>query len=200
MSAGPILCTHCSTPVPPAMLNAPALAPCPVCNSPLQVRIFPALTRPMAQGTAGERITDAGQAACFYHPHKTAHVPCDACGRFICALCDVELHGEHLCPSCVEAGRRKGTLTTLENRRLLWDNIALSLAVVPVASLVFSGFSIITAPAAILLAIVGWRKPRSLAPRWTTLRFIVAIVFSVIVLAGWGVLFYFIATEGAAFE
>lgn len=181
------------------MLNAPALTPCPVCASPLLVRVFPALTRPIVQGTAGERITDTGQAACFYHPHKTAHVPCDACGRFICALCDVELHGEHLCPSCVESGRRKGTLTTLESRRFLWDNVALSLAVLPVMTVFFAGFSIVTSPAAILLAIIGWRKPASLAPR-TKIRFVIAILFSLIVLAGWGTFFYFLATKGTAFE
>lgn len=181
------------------MLNVPALTPCPVCASPLRVRVFPALTRPRAEGVTGERITDAGQAACFYHPHKVAHVPCDGCGRFICALCDVELHGKHLCPSCVESGRRKGTLTTLESRRFLWDNVALTLAVVPVATLFLWWASIITAPAAILLAIIGWRKPGSLAPR-TKVRFVIAIAFSLVVLAGWGVLFFFLATKGMAFE
>ena len=199
MSAGPILCTHCSTALPVAMLNALEALPCPICAAPLLVRVFPALVRPAKQSSVGEHITDAGQAACFYHPHKTAHVPCDACGRFICALCDVELHGEHLCPSCVEAGRRKGTLTTFENRRVLWDNIALSLAVLPIATLAFWFATIVTAPAAIVLAIIGWRKPGSLAPR-TKIRFVVAIVFSFTLLAGWVVVFYFLITQQDPFE
>jgi hypothetical protein len=111
----------------------------------------------------------------------------------------VELHGQHLCPSCIESGRRKGTLTTFENRRLLWDNIALSTAVLPVVTLFFWFLTIITAPAALLLAVMGWRKPGSLAPR-TKIRFVIAIGFSLLVLAGWAALFYFLATEQNPFE
>jgi hypothetical protein len=151
--------------------------------------------RPVKAGIAGERITDAGQAACFYHPHKTAHVPCDACGRFICALCDVELHGQHLCPSCLESGRRKGTLTTFESRRVLWDSIALSVALLPVVTILFWFLSVVTAPAAIFLSIYGWRKPGSLAPRRSKLRFSFAIAFSIAVLIGWGVALYYTITE-----
>ena len=199
MNAGPILCTHCSTALPAAFLNAADALPCPICATPLLTRVFPALVRPAQVGNVGERISDAGQAACFYHPHKTAHVPCDACGRFICALCDVELHGQHFCPSCVETGRRKGTLTTFENRRVLWDNIALSLAVVPIATVLFWFATIVTAPAAIVLTAIGWRKPGSLAPR-TKIRFVIAVVFSLIVLAGWVVAFYFLVTKQNPFE
>src|SRR5437868_6892772 len=164
MSA-PVLCPECSTPIPAAHFLSAELTPCPICNASLLARAFPALLRPATQGVSGERITDTGQAACFYHPHKTAHVPCDACGRFVCALCDVELHGQHLCPACIESGRRKGSLTTLENRRVLWDNIAVSVAVLP--TVLCFWLAVFTAPAAIFLAIVGWRKPRSLVPRWT---------------------------------
>ena len=189
MSA-PVLCPHCSTPVPVGLFNAPAFSACPACAASIRVRLFPAVLRPAQQGQAGERITDVGQAACFYHPHKTAHVPCDACGRFICALCDVELHGQHLCPSCVESGRRKGTLTTLENKRVLWDNIALSIAVVP--TLLCGWLAIVTCPTAIVLAIVGWRKPGSLAPRRTRLRFVCAVAFAILALAGWGFLWWYL--------
>ena len=196
MSA-PVLCPECSSPIPATHFAAAELAPCPVCNVPLLARAFPALLRPMQQGTSGERITDAGQAACFYHPHKTAHIPCDACGRFICALCDVELHGQHLCPACIESGRRKGSLTTLESRRLLWDNIALGVIIIPIVTLFFWWASILTAPAGIFLAILGWRKPRSLAPRWTRLRLSVAIVLALGILAGWGVMIFFIANESS---
>ncbi|HEY0550505.1 MAG TPA: B-box zinc finger protein [Verrucomicrobiae bacterium] len=199
MSA-PVSCTSCATPVPAAYFNAPDFVACPSCNASLLVRVFPALSRPIARGQAGERITEAGQAACFYHPNKTAHVPCEACGRFVCALCDVELHGQHLCPACIESGRRKGALTTLENRRVLWDNIALWTAVLPVATALFWFMTIVTSPAAILLAMIGWRKPRSLVPRWSKPRFIFTIVFSLATLGGWGVLIYFISTQGKNFE
>ena len=200
MNATALTCPRCDTPLAVSLVNTGEFLPCPVCNVPLLVRAFPALVRPAQRGAVSGPITDAGQAACFYHPHKTAHVPCDACGRFICALCDVELQGQHICPSCVEAGRRRGTLTTLENRRVLWDNIALSVAVLPVATILFAALSVFTAPAAILIAIVGWRKPGSLVPHETKLRLIFSIAFALITLVGWGVLFYFMATKEDFFQ
>ena len=198
MSA-PVVCPECSAPLPAGQLQSSALMSCANCSTPLLVRAFPALVRAPQQGASGERVTDAGQAACFYHPNKAAHVPCDACGRFICGLCEVQLHGQHLCPSCVDAGRRKGTLTALESRRVLWDSIALSVAVLPVATLIFWWASFITAPAAIVLAIVGWRKPPSLAPR-SKFRFVAAIALSGLVLVGWGVLFYFVVVNREQFQ
>jgi hypothetical protein len=199
MTSTPIVCTSCSTPLPAALLNNRGAVSCPGCAASFTLHIFPALLRPARQTNAGDRVTDSGQAACFYHPQKTAHVPCDGCGRFICALCDVELQGQHLCPSCVESGRRKGTLTAFENRRLLWDNIALAMAVLPVATFVLWFLSFFTAPAALVLTVVGWRKPGSLAPR-TRIRFIVAVVFSLLVIVAWSVLFYFLITEQNPFE
>jgi hypothetical protein len=199
MTTAPIACTSCSAPLPALLFNTPGVVACPACAASLTLHIFPALLRPARQIVAGDRITDTGQAACFYHPQKTAHVPCDGCGRFICALCDVELQGQHLCPACVESGRRKGTLTAFENRRLLWDNIALATAVLPVATLALWFISFLTAPAALVLALIGWRKPGSLAPR-TRARFVAAIAFSLMVIAGWCLLLYFLITERSPFE
>jgi hypothetical protein len=112
----------------------------------------------------------------------------------------VELHGQHLCPACIESGRRKGALTTLENRRLLWDNIALFTAVLPIATVLFWFLTIVTSPAAILLAIIGWRKPPSLVPRWSRFRFVFTILFSLATLGGWIAAIYFLSTQSKGFE
>jgi hypothetical protein len=188
-----INCPHCTSPVPREFYNASREVACPICATPLRVRAYPALLRVTPQGSSGERITVEGQAACFYHPSKTAHVPCDACGRFVCALCDVELLGQHLCPACIESGRRKGSLTTLENKRVLWDNIALTTAIVP---LIVWPLTIVSAPAAIFLALYGWRKPRSLVPRRAALNFVAAIVFALLIIVGWAVGIYFLIRKG----
>ena len=82
----------------------------------------------MATGSIGEAIVVEGEAACFYHPGKRATVPCGVCGRFLCALCDLELNGRHVCPACLETSRRKGDLRNLDTRRMLYDSAALSLA------------------------------------------------------------------------
>jgi hypothetical protein len=181
-----LACPKCFTPLSSSVVNLPEPAPCPGCQNLLRADVFPAFFRETQKGSAGELALQEGQATCFYHPQKTAHVPCDACGRFICALCDVELHGEHLCPACVEAGRRKGKIVTLENKRTLHDSIALSLSILP---FIVWPVTIVTAPGTIIYSIVAWKKPSSLTPR-TKVRFIIAIIISILTLVGWGALFF----------
>src|SRR5271167_2935315 len=79
--------------------NTGGLAPCPACGAGTMIEVYPAMFHLVSSGGAGEKIVSSEEAACFYHPHKRAFVPCDNCGRFLCALCDVELHGQHLCPN-----------------------------------------------------------------------------------------------------
>jgi hypothetical protein len=189
MDLPPLTCAKCFTPLRSGSINSASSIPCPGCGNPMQAEVFPAFFRAIPRGTGGETVLQEGQATCFYHPQKTAHVPCDGCGRFICALCDVELQGEHLCPGCIEAGRRKGKITTLESRRTLHDNIALSLALLP---FIVWPLTILTAPAAIIYAIAAWKKPTSIAPR-TKARFIASIVLGLLTLVGWGVAIYYIS-------
>ena len=118
-------CPGCRSPLGESMFNRPGLAPCPLCGVPVQIEIFPALFRPAARGRGGEALLVAGESSCFYHPQKKAVVPCDGCGRFLCALCDCQLQSEHFCPACLETGRQKGRIKRLENQRTLYDAIAL---------------------------------------------------------------------------
>jgi hypothetical protein len=172
------------------MLNFPDLAPCPACGALIRVEIFPALLRPPARGQGGEAIMVEGESSCFYHPQKKAVVPCQGCGRFLCALCDCELHGEHFCPACLELGRQKGRITRLENRRTLYDAVALSVAVLPL--LIFY-FTIITAPIALFIALRYWNAPRSIVHR-TKVRLVLAIVLATLQILGWGIGAYFLAS------
>src|SRR6185369_8347066 len=110
-------------------------------------------------------------------------VPCDVCGRFLCALCDVDLNGQHVCPACLTSGKQKGRLTHLENRRVLYDNIALGLALLPI---VLGPLALFTSPAAIYVVIRYWNAPSSILPR-TKARMILALVFAPLTfgLAAW---------------
>ena len=56
MNGPTISCTKCHAPVPEFFFNQDALAPCPACNAPLQVEVFPALLKPLAEGKPGETI------------------------------------------------------------------------------------------------------------------------------------------------
>ncbi len=191
MNASLVQCPQCHAWLLEGVFNQPESSPCPACGVPLQVEVFPALFRRINPGQGGETILVDGESGCFYHPQKKAVLPCQGCGRFLCALCDCELHGQHFCPACLETGRTKGKIKSLENQRTLYDGIALSLAIYPL--LIFY-FTLVTAPAALFVAIRYWNAPRSLVRR-TKIRYVAAMVLASIQIAGWTALFVFLATR-----
>jgi len=154
-----VQCPKCKTGLLGGIFNQPALTRCPACGAPLQVEIFPAFFRRTAPGREGEAILIEGESSCFYHPQKKAVVPCDACGRFLCALCDCELKGQHFCPGCLESGQKKRKIQGLEDMRVLHGRQALLLAILPL---------FITGLAAIYVVLRYRKEPGSLvAPmRW----------------------------------
>ena len=187
-------CGSCSAPIPQSLFNQAELAPCNQCGRPLQVEVFPAFFRPIAQGRDADPLLIEGEASCFYHPQKKASLPCDACGRFLCALCDCELHGRHFCPGCLESGKQKGKIEKLENQRTLYDNIALALVIYPVILLFGVYFTFITAPLALYTAIRHWNAPGSIVRRGKT-RLVAAIILGALELTGWVALVYFLFTR-----
>ena len=130
----PLACPRCSTPLSPSDLGSGDFEDCHGCHTPTRTEVFPALLRPARRGALPEAIVTEGEAGCFFHPDRRVAGHCAGCGRFVCALCDVELNGRHLCPRCVESGQRAGTLAELEGRRILYDGVALILAAVPLAA------------------------------------------------------------------
>lgn len=185
MNPSLVQCPACQAWLLEGVFNQPRLSPCPACGVPLKVEVFPALFRRVNPGQSGETIMIEGESSCFYHSQKKAVVPCQGCGRFLCALCDCELNGQHFCPACLETGKTKGKIKSLENQRTLYDSIALSLAIFPL--LIFY-FTLITAPVALFIAIRYWNAPRSIVRR-TKIRYIVAMVLASTQIAGWGLLF-----------
>ncbi len=181
MSAVPA-CPHCAAPWPVVPGEATGSRACPSCQRPGGLLIFSALHRLPPVEEAAASLVVEGEASCFYHPGKRAAIPCGSCGRFLCALCDVKIGGRNLCPACVESGRTKGRFTELETGRTLWDTTALMLAVLPLVLCFY--VSVVTAPAALVVSWVGWKKPSSVVPRgqW---RFWVAIIAALLQIAGW---------------
>jgi hypothetical protein len=185
MSTVLVDCPNCRRELPAALFNRRTFAPCPRCRHDVQVHAFPALLRQRTSLGAGESITGEDEASCYYHPDKKAVVPCSVCGRFLCTLCDVEFNERHMCTSCLEAGKEKKKMKNLETHRVLYDDVALSLAIIP---FIMVWVTIITAPAAIYVAIRHWRSPTSIIPR-TKARFLIAISIACLQLGGW-VLFF----------
>jgi uncharacterized paraquat-inducible protein A len=184
MTSGTISCSKCATVLPTDYLGREDTAHCPQCGAEVQVWAFPSLVNPPSEGRSGEFVTTESEAGCFFHPQKKAVVPCSSCGRFLCALCDVEIGGQHLCPVCVETGKKHRKMKNLETHRTLYDNIALSVAILPV--LVWF-FTIVTAPISVYISIRHWKSPTSILPR-TKIRFIIAIVLGLLQVGGWTLL------------
>jgi len=143
-----IQCPKCRNPLFQGVFDPERFNPCPACAAPLKVEVFPAFFRPIATGEKGETILTEGESSCFYHPQKKAAVACESCGRFVCSLCDCVLDERHLCPACLEAGRTKGKIKSLENSRIRYDNLALALALYP---LIVFYLTIFSAPAVLFL-------------------------------------------------
>jgi hypothetical protein len=191
MNVSLVQCPACQAWLLEGVFNQPQMSPCPACGVPLQVEAFPALFRGQNTGRSGETIIIEGESSCFYHPQKKAVVPCQGCGRFLCALCDCELNGQHFCPACLDAGKTRGKIKSLENQRTLYDSIALSLAVYPL--LIFY-FTLVTAPMSLFVAFWYWNAPRSIVRR-TKIRYVAAIILASMQIAGWGALFVALITH-----
>jgi hypothetical protein len=143
---------------------------------------FPALLKPVGLSKPAEQIVIEGEASCFYHVQKKAVVACEYCGRFLCSLCDIDFNSQHLCSTCIEAGKKKKNLKNLENRRVLYDDMALAFAILPLISFFFT---VITAPIAIFLAIRHWNTPTSIIPRRSKARMLIAIGIALMQVGGW---------------
>ncbi len=146
----------------------------------MQIAVFPAFSWTTAAGTRPQLALEEGESTCFYHPDKRAVVPCDTCGRFLCALCDIELHGKHLCPACIAPGKAESGIGYLERGRPRYDQMVWSMLILP---LPFCGMAApLTATAALVLAIWKWGAPGSLVAR-TRLRLGVGMATAVVELA-----------------
>jgi hypothetical protein len=175
-----ISCPGCHAPVDHGFYDTREFFPCTVCRASLRIDVFPAFMRPVDTGLSGDAVTD-DDAGCFYHPGKKAETTCGYCGRFLCDLCDMEVGAGHLCPSCLEAGQKKGKLADLEHHRKLHDSAALAIAVLP---LIAFWFTLVTAPAALYLSVRNWKAPGSIIRRGKG-RFVAAIALSGLQILAW---------------
>jgi hypothetical protein len=156
------------------------MSACPLCANPLQVVLFPAFVHGTGASAArAEAVVAEGQSACFYHQDKLAVTPCDACGRFLCALCDIELQGRHLCPACLEAGAKSRRIETLERARTRWDVLASQLVLL---SLLMFFLAPVVSLAVLVMVVATWKSPPSLVSR-SRVRLAVSGVFAALMLA-----------------
>lgn len=173
-----IQCAACHTALPPQDWNSFAPVLCPGCSAPIQALVFPAYARTLASPMP-EVKTAEGEAGCYYHDTNRATVSCEECGRFLCAVCDLDTGARHLCPNCLNQHLASGRSLEFVQRRTLYDSIALTLALVPNLVFIFLSFTFLTAPIVVGFSIWSWKKPSSITPR-TKSRYIVALLVSAV--------------------
>ena len=178
-----IECPKCNAALTENVINSVELTKCNTCGVSLRVDAFPAIYKKPEAGASGENITHGSEACCYYHEKKKAVIHCTMCGRYLCALCNLEIGSQNLCPACLETGEKKKKLDILENQRILYDNIALFIAILPF-TLIFWFLSPVSAPAALFMVIRFWKAPASLTHR-SKIRFIAAFVLAGLQMAGW---------------
>ena len=176
-----VFCPSCNAPLPERFFRKPQTeGSCSTCRTTVAITLFPALFRPAIKIDPQSLLTAEGEASCFEHASKRAVAVCHKCGRFLCALCEVEVAGKIWCPNClVPANTGGGPIQELEKSRTLYDSVALALATLPL--LIFFYPIFVTAPVAVYLSIRYWKKPSSLIPRgkW---RFVLALLLGLLVI------------------
>jgi hypothetical protein len=195
MLSAALTCGACDAPVPYEAINGAAPVPCRRCGAQVEAAVFPALFNEIKPGTSGERVLFDDESSCFYHTGKKAVVPCDICGRFLCALCDIELNDQHLCPSCIDAGKNKGKMEELESQRMRYDRLALALALLPIVFFIpMIYFTFFTAPAALFVTLRHWKTPLSPVRPWRW-RFVVAFLLGIMEISAIGLFIAMIVLE-----
>ena len=186
-------CKHALSGLSPSALAA--LSSCPVCGLGLQVTVFPSYGRGPSVGQAGVNRVGETDAACFFHPTKRAEVPCDRCGRYLCALCQLELEGQNLCPSCLSTGGAQGSILALEKERFRWDSLVWMLVLGPPLTICFWMLTPFTCLAAIVIGIWKYRSPPSRICR-SQIRLVAGVVTALVLLIGGGVMLTIGITSG----
>ena len=180
-----ILCPSCDGLLPTWLLTTGQRETvCPNCFRGLSLEVFPALFRARQNVSPESLPLPEGEASCYEHSSKRAVNACHHCGRFLCALCEVEMQGQVWCPACFENRRNQPAANQLQTSRTLYDSIALALAFWPLWTFYFP---LLTAPVVLYLSVRYWKRPSSIIPRnkW---RFVLAIFIALCELGFFAVL------------
>ena len=160
------LCIFCNQELPPTALQSATETTCPGCRRHSRVLVFPAIhgTSPPARD---ETIPEEGAVVCFYNPNRVATDECFHCGVLMSRPWAAVWGLKTVCLKCLEHLRTQGRDRQFQGTLVLWDTIALRVALLPV-TIIFWWAVFVSAPAALFLAIRHWNSPRSMVSpgRW----------------------------------
>ncbi|MGA1865505.1 MAG: hypothetical protein ACMUHX_10625 [bacterium] len=179
-----IRCPRCLAALTNDFFTDPSGSICRNCGLIITGRLFPRFFNNNTEEKSSTEASSDYESSCFFHQKKLAVSHCSECGRFLCALCELNIEDRILCPICLEKLDQEKRLKTFTNQITFWDSITVSMAILP---LLLWPLTIITAP---LTLIYIWRHfkdnnnhiiPRK---RW---RFYIAGLFAGIELTGWAI-------------
>lgn len=185
MTPGPALpCPRCQRLLGPESWIVAHDGVCLHCRTGFEFVGFPALTA-VRSVVAPQAAVLAADSVCFFHAENRAEAICDGCGRLLCPVCTVPFVGRKLCPACIAATRQSSAPVAVRSR-VLYDTIALAMALVPI---LLWPFTVLTSPVALGLVIHGWKQPNSLVRGRGRGRLITAGVLAVIQISAWTAFF-----------
>jgi hypothetical protein len=89
--------------------------------------------------------------------------------------------------------RKQRNETGLVHYAPLFDNVSLFLVTAPVITILFWFLTIFSAPVSLFLSFYYWPRQWNLLPR-SRVRFVLAILFSLILIGLWVLVIYYLAT------
>jgi hypothetical protein len=87
-------------------------------------------------------------------------VACESCGRYLCALCDIEFSGQHVCAKCLESAKKKGKNSRIARNYIRYDLMALRLSIYGIIPI----FTPFFAPSALYICIKHRNQPCAIIP------------------------------------
>jgi hypothetical protein len=162
---GTVACPNCGGDVTPSETLS-GWRECPYCEKRLQIGAWP-----VTRTNTNAAVATPEQATCFFHPDRAFQSCCQRCGRFVCALCDLQLGTLHVCPTCFERGMadsgQSNSKAEWRHRDVLYDSIAAALGwgwilvwpviVVAVPTAVYLHVRFRKAPSSYLIPRSAWR-------------------------------------------
>jgi hypothetical protein len=187
-----LTCPHCSGPLPIDLFVAGRLGRCPACHLQVEAYIFPEFHKASARSEI--HLAQEHEAVCYFHSRYRAKNPCDNCGRFLCEICAIKVGQRELCAECLGLLRKQRNETGLVHYAPLFDNVSLFLVTAPVITILFWFLTIFSAPVSLFLSFYYWPRQWNLLPR-SRIRFVLAILFSLILIGLWALVIYYLATR-----
>lgn len=152
--------------------------PCPICQSAVEIRVFPRLFRePVPTTTA--RPAGETESACAFFPDLKAEKVCDACGSLMSSRATAVWGDEEVCLPCLFRLREEVKSPRYLPKAALQENRALALVTI------FAPLSLITAPLALVL-LFRCRKGEGPLLRRSRRRWWVAFWLAVAWILVWG--------------